>query len=317
MRSLGGYLELELGRGEAYHASLVGLNTGRNALEYILRANGYKKVYLPGYTCVAVLEPILRAGLDHAFYSIDQDLRPQVDVRTVEEDAAFLYTNYFGVCDAHVAGLAKQCGRLIVDNAQAFYAKPPEGVDAFYSARKFFGVPDGGYASTRARLDAPLEDDISYTRCTHLLQRHDLGPEKGYAAYQEAEVALDGLPMRSMSRLTQALMSSIDYAGVADRRRINYALLHAALGGSNRLRLPALGDAVPMAYPFWTSEPGLRQHLVEARIYTAQYWPNVSETAPVGSIDMDLATNLIALPVDQRLTKEDVQRIVELVDTGR
>jgi hypothetical protein len=143
-----------------------------------------------------------------------------------------------------------------------------------------------------------------------LLQRHDLGPEKGYAAYQAAEVALDGLPMRSMSRLTQAMMCSIDYATVADQRRSNYTMLHAALGGSNRLRLPALGDAVPMAYPLWTSEPGLRQRLVEARIYTAQYWPNVMGTASVGSIELDLATNLIALPVDQRLTHDDVQRII-------
>jgi hypothetical protein len=310
MRSLGGYLELELRRGEEYHATLVRLNTGRNALEYILRANGYKKVYVPSYTCIAVLEPIIRMGLKHEFYAIDDDLRPLFDLVSLEDDAAFLYTNYFGVCDAQVAGLAKQCERLIVDNAQAFFAKPPEGVDAFYSARKFFGVPDGGYASTRARLDAPLEDDISYTRCTHLLQRHDLGPEKGYAAYQAAEVALDGLPMRSMSRLTQAMMCSIDYATVADQRRSNYTMLHAALGGSNRLRLPALGDAVPMAYPLWTSEPGLRQRLVEARIYTAQYWPNVMGTASVGSIELDLATNLIALPVDQRLTHDDVQRII-------
>lgn len=313
MRSIGGYLELELAQGEEYHASLIGLNTGRNALEYILRANRYKKVYLPSYSCIAVLEPIVNAGLDHAFYAIDEDLRPLFDPSTVEEDVAFIYTNYFGVCDAQVAALAGQCERLIIDNAQAFFAKPPEGVDAFYSARKFFGVPDGGYASTRAKLDASLEEDRSYMRCTHLLQRHDDGPEKGYAAYQAAEAALDGLPMRNMSRLTRALMRSIDHVRVADRRRNNYAFLHAALGHGNRLQLPALGTAVPLAYPYWTNSPDLRQRLLEARIYTAQYWPNVLRTAPHGSLDMDLATNLVALPVDQRLTEDDLQRIIDLI----
>lgn len=313
MRSLGGYLELEFAQGDEYHASLIGLNTGRNALEYILRANGYKKVYLPSYTCVTVLEPIVRVGLEHAFYTIDQDLRPQFDLRTVQENEAFIYTNYFGVCDTQVAELAGRCGQLISDNAQAFYAKPPEGVQAFYSARKFFGVPDGGYASTRARLEAPLDEDFSYTRCTHLLQRHDEGAEKGYAAYQAAETALDGLPMRAMSRLTTAMMHSIDHARVALRRRTNFDLLHAALGGRNRLRLSPVAEAVPMAYPFWTNGPGLRHRLLEARIYTAQYWPNVLHTASQGSIDLDLATNLVALPVDQRMTAEDMERILELI----
>ena len=54
---------------------------------------------------------------------------------------AFLYTNYFGLKQGCVKLLEKKYGdHLIVDNAQAFFAKPIKGIDTFYSARKFFGL---------------------------------------------------------------------------------------------------------------------------------------------------------------------------------
>lgn len=56
MNVLGGYLELELNDfGNIYHDDLVDLNTGRNALEYILIQQGYEKIYIPYYTCNVTL----------------------------------------------------------------------------------------------------------------------------------------------------------------------------------------------------------------------------------------------------------------------
>ena len=51
MKEIGGYFELELHKGGHYHPDALHLNTGRNCFEYILRAKGYKKVYIPYYTC--------------------------------------------------------------------------------------------------------------------------------------------------------------------------------------------------------------------------------------------------------------------------
>ena len=41
MKSIGGYLELELKKNEEYHKEALRLNSGRNALEYILKSNTY------------------------------------------------------------------------------------------------------------------------------------------------------------------------------------------------------------------------------------------------------------------------------------
>ncbi len=67
MEAIGGYFSLELPLQEKYHKNAFQLNTGRNCLEYILLVRGYKKVYLPFYTCEAVMEPINKLGISYEF----------------------------------------------------------------------------------------------------------------------------------------------------------------------------------------------------------------------------------------------------------
>ena len=46
MNAIGGYFGLELDKENEYHSEAIRLNTGRNALEYILISGFYKKIYL-------------------------------------------------------------------------------------------------------------------------------------------------------------------------------------------------------------------------------------------------------------------------------
>jgi hypothetical protein len=128
---IGGYFELELNQGTEYHTHAIRLNTGRNAFEYILRARHYRKVYLPYYTCDAMLEPVQKLGLECQFYHIDANLEPRFDPSAVQEGEGFVYTNYFGLKDGCVELLARTCPNLIVDNAQAFFSRPVASADVF------------------------------------------------------------------------------------------------------------------------------------------------------------------------------------------
>ena len=164
MEAIGGYFSLELPQREEYHKNAIRLNTGRNCLEYILRVRGYKKVYVPYYTCEAVMEPINKLGIPYEYYHIDIHFEIR-DRFTLKEGEALLYTNYFGLKQRYVEQLAEKIGsRLIVDNTQAFYAKPIPGSDTFYTCRKFFGVPDGAYLYCDKDLDEKMEQDYSYDR---------------------------------------------------------------------------------------------------------------------------------------------------------
>ena len=229
MKPIGGYFELELTCGEPYHRGALALNTGRNCLEYILRARGYKKVYLPYYSCEVLLEPFTKLDTEYSFYHINANLELCQPV-TLKDGEALLYINYFGLKQDYVKALARQYGnRLIVDNTQAFFAEPFAGVDTFYSCRKFFGVSDGAYLYCDKRLEYEIEQDLSWERMNYLLKRIDVSPEAAYGDFRDQSVKLKDNPIRTMSPLTSRIMMSIDYGKIAERRRENYMRLDKAL----------------------------------------------------------------------------------------
>lgn len=313
MEPIGGYFSLEIPLREEYHKDAIRLNTGRNCLEYILRARGYKKVYIPYYTCDVVLEPFKKLGVPYEYYHVNIHLEIRDDI-VLKDGEVLLYTNYYGLKQRYTEKLAKQYGsRLIVDNTQAFYAKPVEGIDTFYTCRKFFGVPDGAYLYTDNLLYVELEQDQSYERMLYLTKRIDLSPEAGYQDFRDTSKALVGQPIKRMSKLTQLMMQGIDYEVVAQRRRANFQLLHEALGKENNLELQLEDDTIPMVYPFLVPKKGLREKLIENKIFVARYWPSVMECTTPDDIDYLLAYQMQPLPIDQRYGEEEMERIIEFI----
>ncbi len=306
--AIGGYFELELRKGTHYHKNAIRLNSGRNCFEYILRVRGYKRIYMPYYTCQVMFDTANEVGVEIAYYMINEQLEP-IDLPVLQRGEAFLYTDYYGLKQACVRKLAAQYGnQLVVDNAQAFYAEPVAGIDTFYSPRKFFGVPDGGYLFTDARSEMEFPQAESMQRMSHLLKRLENGAEAGYADYHREEESLDHCPIERMSKITEAMLSSIYYDEAAKIRRRNYKLLHEYLSESNLIQLSMDEDAVPMVYPYMTRDSMLRKRLIENKVYIATYWPNVDNRS---LHEMILKTNLLPLPIDQRYTNLD--KLIEII----
>jgi len=315
MKEIGGHFELELSYGEEYHKSALRLNTGRNAFEYILRAKCYKKVFLPFYTCDSVLEPINKCGLEYEFYKIDNSFRPIFDFETMRAQEVFVYTNYFGIFDNNVLDATKRARNIIIDDAQAFYAKPLPGIDTFYSPRKFFGIPDGAYLYTNAGIHYELETDVSYERFEHLLGRIDKRGDEFYSAFKNNEKVLGNQPLKKMSNITQRMLSGIDYKFAAEKRKQNFRYLHEALHRSNQLQLELDNTSVPMVYPYLTENAEeLKRKLINRKIYVATYWPNVIDWTKPESFEYHLVTNLIAVPIDQRYRVENMKEVINIIN---
>lgn len=313
MGAIGGYFSLELPLREEFHKNAIRLNSGRNCLEYILRTHGYKKVYIPYYTCEVILEPFKKLNIPYEFYHIDIHFEIR-DLFTLKPDEALLYTNYFGLKQRYVEHLAEKTGsRLIVDNTQAFYAKPILGIDSFYTCRKFFGVADGAYLYTDKLLEDEFVQDESYDRMAHLLKRIDLSAEQGFADFRKVDDGLDNQPIRKMSKLSQRIMQSIDYEAAAKKRRENYQMLHEVLEKDNKLVLSLEDDAVPMVYPFLAPIKGLREILIDNKVFVARYWPNVLDWTNEKDIENHLAYQMQPLPIDQRYGREDMERILKII----
>jgi hypothetical protein len=312
MKEIGGYFGLELRKGKEFHENAISLNTGRNCLEYILRARGYKKIYLPYFTCDVILEPILKLGLTYEFYSIDEQLNP-VFAKELYNDEVFLYTNYFGIKTTKVRDLGMSVKNLIIDNTQAFFTEPINNIDTFYSARKFFGVTDGAYLYTNVVLPNKFEQDISYNRFGHLLKRIDLEATEGYTDFKENDFNLINQPIKQMSKLTKAILSSIDYDKTRTIRKRNFEYFHSIFNAENKLSIDINSEDVPMIYPLWLTKAGLKENLLKNNIFIATYWPNVLDWCDKEDFEYQLTTEIVPLPIDQRYGIEDMNIILDLI----
>ena len=313
MKAIGGYFELELNKKKEYHQEGIRLNTGRNAFEYILLANSYSKIYLPFFTCDVLLEPLKKHQIEYEFYTINEQFEPLFDYNKVESNEAFLYTNYFGLKDLFVIQIAKICRNLIIDSAQSFFSKPIDGIDTFYSARKFFGVPDGAYLYSGKKVEMSFEKDNSFEKCSHLLKRLDCNAEIGYEDFVSNEASLNNQDIKQMSSLTQLLLASIDYESCIEKRKENFNFLHLKLQATNKLKIDVLTIGVPMVYPYWSDNNILKQKLLDNKVYTPTYWANVLDWSGEDSLEFSMTKKIIYLPIDQRYDEIDLKRIVGLL----
>lgn len=315
MKAIGGYFEIEdRGIGIFPHNSGILLNTGRNALEYILRSiSNIKQIYLPYYTCEVVLEPIKKLSIPYYIYHINERLEIKEQI-CLADDEYIIVNNYFGIKDSYINTLQKIYGkRLIVDCAQAFFAPILLNTKMFYSTRKFVGVPDGGIAYGCDKINSEIYDiDNSSDRLEHLYVRKEKGAEAGFKIYQSNECKLDNQDIRRMSVFTKGCLHNIEYSSIQQKRIENFKYLHSHLNNSNLLDIDSFGEfACPMVYPYYTTNETLKQHLIENKIFCATYWPNVFEWCKKDDLEYKLANNIISIPIDQRYGIEDMSRIIK------
>lgn len=313
MSVIGGYFELELNDNKyVYHDKAIALNTGRNAFEYILLHSNFRKIYIPYYTCDVILQPLERLKIEFEFYHLDKNFLPKI--KSIRNDEVVLYVNYFGIMNDKVSKVKLSYKNVIVDNSQAFYANPIDNCPTFYSPRKFFGLPDGGFAYVNKVRNIEFEQDKSLERLSHLIQRIENGAESGYELFLSDNARLNNNPVLKMSLLTQKLLRNINFEKVKKIRNENFNLIHQALNSTNELT-PILDNEFingPMVYPYLCkSNAGLRKILINKKIFVATYWLNVKDWL-VGEdcFETYLQDNLIPIPIDQRYGFHDMEEII-------
>lgn len=320
MKAIGGYFSLELNDGRELHSSAIRLNAGRYALEYILKARKYRKVYLPYYICDSVMEPVKRLNVEYEFYHINEELEPAVELHP-KDDEAVLYVNYFGLKNRYSETLCYAFRNTILDYTQAFYSERGNKYDdkriqcdTLYSCRKYFGVADGAYLYTDCPLSEDLPQDESFSRMNFLTKRIDRSPQEGYAEFQSNDETLSTVGMRRMSHLTQGIMCGIDYSTKANRRIHNFHVLDKVLRDTNVFKWNMDYGTVPLVYPYYVEQGALfRQHLIDHQVFCARYWPNVLQWCQPDDIEYQLAENLVCLPIDQRYDEKDMQVILDIL----
>ena len=314
IREIGGYMELENYTGAEYHEGLHRFNLGRTALVWLLEKLECRRVHVPYYNCDSVANSVTAAGIDVSFYHLDEGLRPAfADGFSLGEDEWLYVINYYGqLSEDDIRKYEKQYGRIIVDNAQAYFMKPVGGIHTLYSCRKFLGVCDGAYLSTDIPMDDDMPRDISMNRIGYLFGRLEEGARVHYQEMlSESEKFADAKAMK-MSLLTENILRGIDYENIRQRRLENYRILQKVLPSDNPFtKKEPVG---PFAYPFY-HEDGirLRKALAEESIFVPTNWSYLLNTMDRNSLEYQWSANILPLPVDQRYGEEEMLHVAEII----
>ena len=308
MREIGGYLELDNYRLPMLHENAIALNCGRSCLAYLIRTKKIKKIWIPKFLCRSIVDICKREEVEVAYYSVNMDFRPQL----MDTEEWVYLVNFYGQISNHFIGnLRKYYPNIIVDNIQAYFQEPINGIDTIYTCRKFFGVADGAFVYTDTQLE-DLDVDESFERMRSLLGRYERTASEFYNEFIEEEKKFSEYKILRMSKLTFNLLHGIDYEAVKSKRTENFAYLHKSLKDKNQLEL-SIPDGAYM-YPLYI-ENGVyfRKELQAKKIFIPTLWPDVFEVCTDSELEYNMAKNILPLPVDQRYGEEEMDFIVNAI----
>lgn len=312
MKEIGGYIELDKYSLPMYHNGAIALNCGRNCLAYLIETKNIRNILLPCFLCDSVRQVCEKYGVNISYYHLDIDFLPH-NIKLKDNEWLYIVNYYGQLSNAVIADMAKLYKKVILDNVQAYFQPPIDGVDTIYTCRKFFGVADGAFLYTDKTLCRSLPIDYSYDRMHFLLGRFEKTASEFYSEYVANNNFFDTEPLKSMSRLTDNLLHAIDYNFVKKRRTENYNYYYDVFKSINKLSLCQPEGA--FAYPLYIENGAeIRTTLIKNKIYIPLLWPNVLTDLYCSHNEQDMANNILPLPCDQRYDKNQLEIIVKAIN---
>lgn len=310
----GGFLPLELNSRkeyfDTYENNLSRFNSVKAAFAYIIENLSCKKIYIPYYYCPSTTQAIKTMDLDVVFYHIGGNLMP--DNIIDEESSIVLLVDYFGVCSDEITYLSKSFtkAQVIIDRAHAFFAEPVmiSNIHNVYSAKKFFGIPDGSYLISQSivkEIETPID---SNEYAGYLLKTYEVGTNVSYADKKAADDIIAS-NYSSMSKLAIGLLRNVDYDNVKEIRRENFEFLRQTFDEVNELKLPH--NVSSYQFPLLLSSKGkmIKQQLVAEKIFVSTLWKGEDLLNSGNEFELNMSENAVFLTMDQRYGIDDMKYI--------
>ena len=313
----GGYLPLELPRKKKEYfykkneLDVLRVNSGRSAFFYSVKFQKIKTIYLPYFNCIETKDPFEANRVKIKYYNLDENLLPK-DI-FLKKNEFLLWTNYYGnASEDDIKYITSNFNNIIIDNCNAFFSKPIKKAYNCYSARKFFGVSDGGYLiSKNLNINELIESDKSFDGFSHLIKQIELGTNLGYEDNLKNEKRVSGKYL-GMSKLTRYILERINYNDIQEIRKNNLLRMHNNLKEFNKFKVNIKSNT-HLFYPLLIENDSLRTKLIEKKIYIPFLWQHILEELPKNTIEYYLAKYTILLPIDQRYSLDDIDKISYVV----
>ncbi len=321
---IGSFIELQLPAGKEYFDSLMPadniarLNSGRAGIWHAFRLTGCKAIWTPYYQCETVRDFLKFKNVTIKYYHIDREFKP-IDIEQ-SEDEAVLLVNYYGImANARMESLARQYSNVIIDNSQAFFARPLQDCFNVYSARKFMGVPDGAYviANNANRYMDDYQQGFSSDTSLFLLQRIEYGCEgKTYSSRMVNEERIDHEDAMKMSALTKRILQGTDYQYIIRKRKENFKEACEIFTSINRIQIKNFTDEknVPMVYPLVVESDSLLTYLLEHKHFQGHWWHYITQELPEDTFEYYISRYMIPITIDQRYGIDDIHILFKLIN---
>ena len=349
--------QLRLREVEKYHKKHIRYTaSGREAIALALkgieemRPDVSKCCLLPAYMCDTVFFPFERAGWEIHFYHLNSKLEADIgEIRRLIEQfrpgLIFIHA-YYGVDTWKSArSLFREWraqGICIMEDVTQSYYLEDAGKEADYcvgSLRKWYAVPDGGFAASDEALpEDKLIPNTEFTeaRIGFLTEKweylHGQKSPKEKRALKEdylnknraAEARLDSYTgIGAISDEAAYILSLTNEKECKDRRIENCKYLQEHLT-ENEQFIPVFdkeygfgeSGTAPLYYPIYAVDRDeLQRFLSASGVYAPTLWPVGKENADcLSEEECYIYEHILALPVDQRYGTEEMQYVMEILD---
>jgi dTDP-4-amino-4,6-dideoxygalactose transaminase len=323
-------------------SAFVWTDLGRSALliaaASILQRGGRSRAWLPAFACASVAQPFVQAGFDIKYYASNVgSINGRISSLEPESGDTLLFIHYFGHQNKEMLQAARELHKagvwIIEDCVQAsFRPQLAECSDfAITSYRKILPVVDGALLLSRSPIDLsdlalklrpPEEAFVSAKMMAKSLRGASAAAEDFLPVLERAEAWLDAeIVPRNRSWLSSWVMERLDLDDACVKRRANWLQMSQRIGecdltGQVEAVFKSLADdVVPLGFPVRVSRGvrnELRRFLSDKDIYCPVHWP--LDHLPLNeafALARDLEQNLLTLPIDQRMSAEQVERLVK------
>lgn len=309
-------------------------DSGRNALRFAMTSKPNGKILLPEYICESVISIFNKN--DICFYSLSENF--QINIEDVAGKLStndiryFYYINYFGSdqnrdIQNDLLDLKKKFNFYIIQDVTHDLLSHHVLIgDLVYgSIRKWFPVPDGGFAARDIskigyeELKLSLPSNKTYAMLLkeiYLKTSIDCNDEYRYL-FTHSEDELDNeIDSKRISTLTKFLIRSLDIESIRKRRKENYSYLENKLCNLGISPLIQIMDSdCPLVFPIKIDDRDeLRSYLISKKIYCAVHWPFDGFIPQSRRLSINMSDNELSLPIDQRYDLSHIQYLVDCIE---
>lgn len=332
---IGGEFDIDLAKiGTKYSLNNSNVfSSGRAALYHILKLlstyNKFTKVLLPDYLCESVIDAVRKSKFEIEFYNINSDL--SIDLESLHnkycDSSIVLLINYFGCIDIakqiKMVRSIKSNACVIADNVQGYYAmsESNEADFSFTSLRKIFPVPDGAIVETSINgLEILTRENtfVAHKIAGGILKQYAKKNKINDSLYlnflNKGEQLINENYGSAMSDFSKLFFGNIDFDDISKRRKDNANFVLECLKQmAIKPIISNIENYTPLFIPIRIkNRDEIRKKMFSRNIFCPIHWPEPEGLNLFRS--NELAKTELSLIVDQRYNKEDMKRMLDIID---